>query len=373
VLRSIAHHFYITSNHMRQLIGYFRTPQQRADVFVVFYLRIVDMHNAKLFRVRFEKQEEVWRLRNRLGYASFFPFMQPENSSFELDLSCHDQRLCASMYVALALREKASNIRKPEWVLADGRINPAPWVSGVPRSWEDADKIEPHGIFRGTYVCAPEDRCFELRCKLAATNGHFVAEFEEKDVRWWTGLTEPPADVMEFLEFLISHVGSTKEAFDLVDSANGTAGNGFITLRELENGIVKMGCKKFRGKHEKERISNVFRYLDMGMEGTISLKEWQLLDQLWQEFDLSIREFVHFLTLAYGEELNEGGNSDNSAWAKMDTDSSGGLSQEEWRQAVENIGYFGPSRVVFALLDKDDDGVISFSEYEVLERYRSKR
>jgi len=110
------------------------------------------------------------------------------------------------------------------------------------------------------------------------------------------------------------------------------------------------------------------------MEGTISRKEWQLLDQLWQEFDLSIREFVHFLTLAFGEELaSEEGSCDDTAWAKMDTDCSGGLCQEEWRQAVENIGYFGPSRVVFALLDRDDDGVISFSEYEVLERYRPKR
>jgi Ca2+-binding EF-hand superfamily protein len=276
------------------------------------------------------------------------------------------------MYVALALREKASNIRKPEWVHPDGRIDPL--VLGVPRSWEDMSKIEQRGIFRGTYVCAPEDRSFEFRCKLAATYGHFPGEVEEADVRWWTGLTEPPADVLKFLEFLIGHVDNMNEAFNHIDSSDGTIGNGFITLRELEKGIIKMGCKKFRGKHEKDRIGNIFRYLDRGMEGTISLKEWQLLDQLWQEFDLSIREFVHFLALAFGEDLPEKeGNCGNTAWAKMDTDRSGGISQEEWRQAVENIGYFGPSRVVFALLDRDDDGVISYSEYEVLERYRPER
>merc|ERR1712056_82118 len=122
-LRSISHNFYIGSLHMRQLIGYFRTPEERAEAFIIFYLRLVDMHNGKLFRVRFESREEVVKLQERLGYASFFPFLQPENAKFDLDLSFYDQRLCASIFVALSLKEKPSNIICPKFIRHDGTVD----------------------------------------------------------------------------------------------------------------------------------------------------------------------------------------------------------------------------------------------------------
>merc|ERR1719188_2890102 len=103
------------------MIGYFRHEQDRADIFVTFYLRIVDMQNAKMFRVRFEKREEVVKLQRRLGYASFFPFLQPENAKFELDLSRNDQRLCAMMFVQLATKEKfPHNLHDYGYTRADG-------------------------------------------------------------------------------------------------------------------------------------------------------------------------------------------------------------------------------------------------------------
>jgi len=94
----------------------------------------------------------------------------------------------------------------------------------------------------------------------------------------------------------------------------------------------------------------------------VSRAEWNILGQLWKEFDLSIREFVHFLTLTFGEDLAD-------AWTALDDDGSGELTEEEWMSAVLNIGYFGPSKLVFALLDNSDDGSISYDEFEVLEKY----
>ncbi|CAE8606974.1 unnamed protein product, partial [Polarella glacialis] len=58
-----------------------------------------------------------------------------------------------------------------------------------------------------------------------------------------------------------------------------------------------------------------------------------------------------------------------AAWEALDADGSGELTEEEWFEAVANIGYFGPARVVFALIDSSDDGNIGESEFKVLHKY----
>merc|ERR1712050_727696 len=112
-----------------------------------------------------------------------------------------------------------------------------------------------------------------------------------------------------------------------------------------------MGCTKFDGEDKAAKIQLVFRYLDPGGEGSVSREEWAVLGQLWNEFDQSIREFVQFLLRTF-EDLEE-------AWNELDDDESGELDEDEWLKAVEDLGYFGPAKVVFALLDNDDGGSIS--------------
>jgi len=369
-LRSISHNFLLRSTHMRAMIGYFKEEQQRADVFINFYLRLVDMHNAKLFRVRFEKKEEVARLQHRLGYASFFPFFQPENARFELNLAIYDQRLCASMFVALAIKEKfPHNLHEYGYKRADGTEDPMPL--GVPRSWGDFNAIPKEGIFRALYMSAPEDRNIGFRKEIAKTYGYYDTDgITEDDVQWWTGLTEPPEDVINLLEFFISRYPDVQKAFIDID---GPDGNGVITLKEFMEGLEEMECHKFdvkkgqkTGPTKEQRIEQIFRYLDPGGEGSVSREEWGILDQLWKEFDLSIREFVHFLMLSFGDDLQV-------AWEALDEDGGGELDEQEWLRAVENIGYFGPAAVVFALLDSSDDGNISFDEFEVLEKYKPQK
>mmetsp|Transcript_26615 Transcript_26615/g.88276 ORF Transcript_26615/g.88276 Transcript_26615/m.88276 type:complete len:1465 (-) Transcript_26615:97-4491(-) len=369
-LRSISHNFFLTASHMRALIGYFKEEIQRANVFIIFYLRIVDMHNAKMFRVRFESSEEVTRLQNRLGYAAFFPFLQPENSRFELDLSVYDQRLCSSMYVYLCTKEKfPQNLHEYGYTRADGTEDPLPL--GVPRSWADMKGIPTAGVFRAIYRCAPEDRNFACRKEMAQRLGFFdVDGLVQDEVAWWTGLMEPPEDVLNLLEFFISRYDNVEKPFLEID---GVDGNGCITLRELMEGLEAMDCHKFDSKKgakggatKEARIDAIFRYLDPGGEGSVSREEWAILDQLWKEFDLSIREFVHFLMLSFGDDLMD-------AWMALDEDEGGELDEEEWLQAVVSVGYFGPAKVVFALLDSSDDGNISFDEFQVLEKYKPTR
>ncbi|CAK9111135.1 unnamed protein product, partial [Durusdinium trenchii] len=181
------------------------------------------------------------------------------------------------------------------------------------------------------------------------------------------GLNEVGEDVLDLLEFFISRYNHVNEAFHHIDGGvregegGNTTSNGELTLREFEAGLRDIGCHKFRGPNEKERIGAVFRYLDPGGEGNVSLQEWQILDQLWKEFVLSIQEFVQFLIYAFGDELE-------FAWEELDDDGSGELSEDEWFGAVKRIGYFGPARVVFALLDGSDDGNISWDEFSELEK-----
>jgi len=372
-LRSISHLIFITCMHMRQMVGYFQESEHREEAFVTFFPRVTDMHNSKQFTVRFDKQEELQRLRGRLGFVTSFPFLQPENTNFVLNLKYNDQRLCCSMLVDLALREKFGNLREYSYVSEEGVVDPL--TMGVPRSWADVAKAPSTGTFRCKYVCAPEDRQVDLRKKLAQTYGFINTTFNESDIAWWTGLNEVGADVLDLLEFFISRYKHVNEAFHHIDGgvrdADGggggnTTSNGELTLREFEAGIRDIGCHKFKGVNEKERIAAVFRYLDPGGEGNVSIQEWQILDQLWKEFVLSIQEFVQFLIYAFGEELA-------FAWEELDDDGSNELSEDEWFQAVKRIGYFGPARVVFALLDGSDDGNISWEEFQELEKYRPKK
>ncbi|CAK9023884.1 Replication protein A 70 kDa DNA-binding subunit [Durusdinium trenchii] len=113
VLKTISHQIFLSSLHIRQMVGFFRNDLDREDALVFFWPRVVDKYNAKVFRVRFEKQEDVVRLQERLGYASFFPFIQPENAKFRYNMAVYEQRLAASLIVTLAQRENPGNIKAP--------------------------------------------------------------------------------------------------------------------------------------------------------------------------------------------------------------------------------------------------------------------
>lgn len=357
VLRNISHHFYVTSMQMRELLGMFRTAEERADTFVIFFMRVLDVQNSKSFTVRFEKPEELQALQERLGYAVFLPFIQPENRYFELILSRYDQRLCACVLVGLAAREKPSNIKAPMYILPDGKIDPLPL--GVPRSWDSMDKIPKEGRFHFTYNCAPEDRKFAARKDLQFTYSYFTVTVPDEEVLWWTGLNEVPPDMIELLEFMIGTFPNANKAFKAIDGENG---NGEITRKEFIEGLEELGCKKFQGKDEDARINAIFRYLDPGGEGSVSHDEWQIFAQLWREFQLTVHEFVCFLVRVFGPDLKD-------AWANLDDDGSGELTLEEWVNAITEYGYFGPTAVVFNLLDNSDDGNISIEEFMVLENY----
>merc|ERR1719271_205467 len=100
-LRSVSHYIYLTSFQFRRLLGIYKDDVPRAELFIVFFFRIVDIWNEKIFRVRFEDPAELTRLQERLGYILFFPYVQPEQSPIKYDFANYDERVAANNYITL--------------------------------------------------------------------------------------------------------------------------------------------------------------------------------------------------------------------------------------------------------------------------------
>eukprot|EP00928_Gymnodinium_smaydae_P033374 TRINITY_DN23921_c0_g2_i1.p1 TRINITY_DN23921_c0_g2~~TRINITY_DN23921_c0_g2_i1.p1 ORF type:complete len:414 (-),score=137.75 TRINITY_DN23921_c0_g2_i1:145-1386(-) len=350
-----------TSVLFRQLLGIYKDDKPRAELFVLFFFLVSDIWNEKIFRVRFEDKAELARLQDRLGFATFFPYIQPEQVIMDLDFSNYDQRVAVCNIVNLANKENPANLRDVVYILPDGRQDPL--ALGIPRSWETLAKIPTAGKLKFTYVCSAEERNLALRKRMLSTYGFWECPITSADeVRWWAALDEAPEVVLEFLEFLSSRFTNLTDAFTAID---GVGGNGNISLREFEEGFHELGCKKFEGPDETKQIHAIFRYLDPSGEGQVSLGEWLALDQIWNEIKLSLFEFVQFMERTFAGGLAE-------AWQFIDDDGSGGITLEEWIAAIQEIGYFGPTTPIFNFLDKDDEGDVSYEEYVVLEAFSTR-
>jgi Ca2+-binding EF-hand superfamily protein len=314
------------------------------------------MYNEKMFRVRFTP-EEMHRIRERLGFATLFPYVQPENSKFSLDFAYNDQRMVASFLVQMAIaKEKFENLQNAELHLPNGKIDTL--KMGVPFSWVEPSALPKAGVFHCTYKCAPENRRFEFRRASAAATG-FPMDIQESAVSWWSGLSEAPEDVVELLSWLLTKFSSMDEAFKVAVGSKAA-----MNKLQFETFLKEQGLTKFKGKGdvEEQRITGVFRWLDPGGDGTLSRLEFRIMQELWNEMDLCLREFAQFLSFKYGEDLE-------LAWCMLDKNCDGSISMSEWMSAVEDIGYFGPAEIVFKFIDSDDDHSIQQEEFELLENY----
>jgi len=363
-LRQISSYFFVSAMQLRELLGLFENDPLRADCMVLFFFRVVDMQNQKVFKGRFEHEEEWSRLRRQLGYMTCFPFIQPENSTFELNFAFHDQRLAATTIILLSQKERETNI-KDVLFFPEGSQTPKSEFL-LPRTWASLDSIPRAGYLTLKYVCAPEDRVFTERKRFYEGYGLWKLSVTKDEVKWWSALTEAPEPVLELLEYLTGNFVNLKAAFNFIDGDEDGQGNAELTLRELESGIKRMGCHKFQGDDANEDIKQIFRYLDPNGEGTVSLKEWLVMEQLWAEMMLSLREFVNFLARFFDCHPD----SLERAWELLDADGSGGITFEEWHDAVtRQLQYFGPSKIIFKYLDKDDEGTVSLDEFLYLRTF----
>jgi len=359
-LRMVSAEIWISSMQLRAFTGIYETAETQVEMVIIFYLRVLDMHNEKLFRVKFTDEAFVFQLRERLGYITTFPFIQPEQSRFDLDFAQHDQRIVANILMNIAKQEDPYFLREPVWIHENGKTDPL--TQGIPRTWDNMDKLPKGGSFKVKYTGAPDNRNWALRKSMMELYGGWHIHVEYEDVLWWSAVSEAPEDVLEYLEFLICKFPTLEDAFLEID---GEGGNGVVSCREFEESYADMGCLKFEGPDCAKRVEAVYRWLDPNENGQVSCVEFMILEQLFKEIMLSIREFVEFCERHFGEDLED-------TWNFLDEDGGGEVDIVEWLEGCQKIGYRGPVTAIFGFMDKDDEGTVSVDEFQELEQFTKK-
>lgn len=359
VTRNLAHYLNLTSMQMRQLLGVYQYSELREEALITTFFRIIDIHNEKIFRVRYEEQSELDKLRARLGYCTFFAYIQPEQVTYDFDFAKYDQRLAANVFFGLANAEKRDNISNFRYTHPDGTIDKL--EQGVPRSWDTFTRMPKEGTFHFTYKCSPQDRKFALRKSLLHQYGKWKVDVNEDQVTWWAAANEAPEDVLEFLFWMRAKFKDTRKAFEAFD---GPDGNGVLGLREFEEGMRQLKCKKFKGKDEKQRWTAIFRFLDPSGEGQVSKDEFLTLDTFWAEVEFSIFEFMDWASRTFGKDPLK------KLWRALDEDGGGSIQRDEWETSLDKVGYFGPSGPIFSFIDDDDGGEISWNEFQMLKGFQ---
>jgi hypothetical protein len=389
---------------MREILGIFKEPEVILRVCVMFINRIVDMWNEKVFRVRFQDPEVFQNICNKVGFCTFFPFMQPEQVKLTLDFKYHDQRLAFHSLLLLACKERRENIF--DFSLTD---YPAgnPLFAGIPVLWERFEQIPKEGILTCFYKCSPQDRKVQVRKHLFQQLGFWTMD-ADVDVMWWADVAQTPADVILFLCFIANvteeepphrrRFESVDATFKFIDECNEK--RGVLILRDFEEGVEAMGFKKFDDRPlssshrrtldrktlvdrktvvqtpqvvdapiKKDRIQRVFRYLDSNHDSFVAPEEFGVLTLLWNEVSLSIREFVKFLQRTHGDDLDE-------IWEYFMTwvrSSNGGedceIDEQTWYEITSALEYFGPVGPIFHFMDLDGQAGISRDEFFMLSEY----
>jgi hypothetical protein len=360
-LRKVSHHVYLTALQLRDILALFKDKKLMCDVCVIFVNRVVDMWNEKVFRVRFENPGDLVLLCKKMGFCTAFPFIQPEQLELSFDFQYHDQRLACNRLIQLANKERRENVFDFDMTDAAGAVDSLPL--GLPRSWDVFEKMPKGGVFKAHYRCAPEDRNLMLRGQNLSHLGGWTLDSSKHEVMWWADVHQAPRDVILLLCFLASRFNNIESAFKFISA--GMSDTSCFNLRKFEDGVRGMGCKKFKGESEAERLKVIFRYMDASGEGFVSAREFDVLTLLWNEIVLCIKDFVAFLERTVGDDLDE-------IWDFFDEDKNDEIDEDEWSRIVNQIGYFGLVMPIFYFLDKDGEGTISADEFGALGKYMAE-
>jgi len=359
VLRHVSGQCYLRALQVRDLLAVFETSELRVKAMSLFVLRVTDPQNMKAVRTRVGASEEWEALRHRLGVVTLYPFFQPEQTRFDLDLELYEDRIAASLAVRSLWKENLRNIREPKLVLPDR--SEFVFVQGVPQKWENPEQLPKAGIFTFHYACSAEDRKLEDRKDMATKYGGWkVQKVTSEKILWWTAIIEVPQAVITFLCYVMrSFNWDIWACFKFIDGS----GNREISLSEFKTGVTKLGWPLF--VQDPEKAVQVFRWMDPDSGGSISKPEWKILDQLFEELQLAMLELLQYIHRVFG--------SLEAAWEELDTDAGGTVDLEEWQEAMITLGYHGPINIIYEYLSIDDESPISRERWDTLSELWSNR
>eukprot|EP00928_Gymnodinium_smaydae_P031989 TRINITY_DN23298_c0_g1_i1.p1 TRINITY_DN23298_c0_g1~~TRINITY_DN23298_c0_g1_i1.p1 ORF type:complete len:1452 (+),score=244.96 TRINITY_DN23298_c0_g1_i1:207-4562(+) len=334
-LRAVSCQLNLRATQLRFLTQSFGNLEQRIQVTTSLYVRLVDPENKKVFHAGLISPEERYELQQRLGCFLLADFLQPEGLSFNFDISVCEERKLASTLVALRNREGSGNIKEPKLTYPNGEL--FNFERGVPVSWDKEKSLPSEGVFSFSYACSPEDRKFAVRRELARTHGNLVESIEVKDVLWWSQIREAPDAVKLFLFYAISQFPDATKMFLHID---GPGGNGEISRVEVKEALEELKWKEF--VRNKDLSVQVFRFLDPDGGGSISIGEWKVIQQLWNDVQLTLFECMNCLNAEFGDI--------SDAYDFLDDDGSDSIELEEWKKVLADVGYFGDGDLIFRFI-----------------------
>eukprot|EP00929_Paragymnodinium_shiwhaense_P099930 TRINITY_DN61865_c0_g1_i1.p1 TRINITY_DN61865_c0_g1~~TRINITY_DN61865_c0_g1_i1.p1 ORF type:complete len:1521 (-),score=283.51 TRINITY_DN61865_c0_g1_i1:202-4764(-) len=358
---AISDKIYVTMLQIRELLGLFSGNDHCDDLTAILLTRAVDPENSKVLRAKVTSCRGDWnQITQRLGIIASFPFFQPENFRPSLQLEVPEERLAASFFFQMALKERPGmpdqNIADPILKKADGTVFDFPM--GIPRSWMiNVKEMPAAGTLTLSYRSSAECRQFGLRQELARSYGGWQSDTTEAAVLWWSSLEENPQCIITLMQYLLPQFNyDIWAAFRKID----VNGSGKVTLAYLRRSVVEnFKWRKF--VKAPELVVEVFRFLDPDGGGDVSPEEWSVLADCAKEFQLCLLELLQFLERFYEGDFDK-------AWDSLDADGGGSIDAEEWADAMDAIGYYGPSQILFELLalDQGDERFIVKEGWEAL-------
>ncbi|KAG1712379.1 hypothetical protein DVH05_000127 [Phytophthora capsici] len=143
-------------------------------------------------------------------------------------------------------------------------------------------------------------------------------------------------------------------------------GDGEITRAELKRGLVELGCFT---DMEEEDFDALLEKLDEDGSGNINLSEFRALISGGEECTDSGKDELLGKLKALMEKAVEKGVSIDACFAHFDKDGDGNIKKEEFLRGMTELGFSADKAVidgVIKLLDRNDSGTISLSEFKQL-------
>ncbi|CAE7292299.1 ccsA [Symbiodinium natans] len=362
-LRRCGHRLFMTSSQLRELLCMCKTIDAKLQLTILLYFQVVDISNAKTFRVLFDPAANQ-QLQKCLGYVVTFLFLQPEGF-IELSLDQREQRLLAHCLALLRSKER-SNMK--DVVLCDKTGRLIALSKGLPKSWESIEKVPSRGAVSLTYKCIPEERSVPFRKQLQMQFGGWkLGTISKQSMTWCTSAAEAPADVLELLHHVLrasstrtANPGNCDLGFDfLASQVNKTA----LTRQDLLQALLACGFLPAEDDEEAvRRADDIFEFFIPGRQKFLSRREWCILDELWHEAQQQMQDLVRFAARKFDYSTN----LIETIWSHI-SDGEESLTLPQWSKAIkEKLGFHGPADEVFALLNKAGKDAVSVAQLDIM-------